>query len=67
MVRVENADQHHERALRCGARILHPPTDYRYGEPQYEVEDLAGHRWTTSQTIADVAPDDRGGTSTPIE
>jgi uncharacterized glyoxalase superfamily protein PhnB len=55
MVRVENTDDYHERALRCGARILRPPTDYPYGERKYEVEDLAGHRWTLSQTIADVA------------
>jgi uncharacterized glyoxalase superfamily protein PhnB len=67
MVRVDNADEHHEPALRCGAPILHQPTDYPYGERQYEVEDLAGHCWTFSQTIADVAPEDWGGTSKPIE
>lgn len=49
--------------LGYAARILHPPTDYPYGERQYEVEDLAGHRWTFSQTIADVAPEEWGGES----
>jgi uncharacterized glyoxalase superfamily protein PhnB len=66
MVRVEDADAHHERARRSGARILHPPTDYPYGERQYEVEDLAGHRWSFSQSIADVAPEQWGGTSKSI-
>jgi len=44
-----------------GARILRPPADYPYGERQYTAEDLAGHRWTFSQTIADVAPEEWGG------
>jgi uncharacterized glyoxalase superfamily protein PhnB len=63
MVRVEDADAHHARALLHGARILDPPTDFPYGERQYNAEDLAGHRWTFSQTIADVAPEDWGGES----
>jgi hypothetical protein len=29
----------------------------------YTVEDLGGHRWTLCQSIADVAPEDWGGTS----
>jgi hypothetical protein len=36
---------------------------YPYGERQYTAEDLAGHRWTFTQAIADVAPEDWGGTS----
>ncbi len=64
MVRVEDVDTHHQHARRTGARILEPPTDHPYGERQYSVEDLAGHRWTFSQSIADVAPEDWGG-STP--
>jgi uncharacterized glyoxalase superfamily protein PhnB len=63
MVRVEDVDAHYEHAKKCGARILHPPTDYPYGERQYEVEDLAGRRWSFSQSIADVAPEEWGGTS----
>jgi len=35
--------------------------DYPYGERQYTVEDPGGHRWTFSQTIADVAPEKWGG------
>jgi uncharacterized glyoxalase superfamily protein PhnB len=63
MVRVEDAHAHCERAREHGARILEEPTDFPYGERQYAAEDLAGHRWTFSQTLADVAPEDWGGIS----
>jgi uncharacterized glyoxalase superfamily protein PhnB len=62
MVRVEDAHSHHERAKQRGARILGPPTDYPYGERQYTAQDPGGHYWTFSQSIADVAPEDWGGT-----
>jgi uncharacterized glyoxalase superfamily protein PhnB len=62
LVRVEDADSHHERAAAQGARIVRPPTDYPYGERQYTAEDLAGHRWTFSQSIADVDPLSWGAT-----
>jgi len=65
-VRVEDAGRHHERANESGARILHPPTDYPYGERQYTAEDLGGHRWTFSQSIADVDPASWGATSINI-
>jgi hypothetical protein len=41
-----------------GAPIVSSPADYPYGERQYTAEDLAGHRWTFTQAIADLAPDD---------
>lgn len=63
MVRVEDADGHHVRAAAKGARILQPPASYPYGERQYTAQDLAGHGWTFSQSIADVAPEAWGGTS----
>jgi len=63
MVRVEDADAHHEQAVRNGARILSPPTDYPYGERQYTAEDPAGHHWTFSQSIADVDPGEWRGTA----
>lgn len=55
-VRVEDANSHHDHAQQHGARILTSPTDYPYGERQYTAEDLAGHRWTFSQSIADIDP-----------
>jgi len=65
MVRVDDVDAHYERARERGARILGPPTDYPYGERQYTAVDLGGHTWTFSQSIADVAPEDWGGTAGP--
>lgn len=67
LVRVEDANRHHEHARQRGARILQPPADYPYGERQYSAEDLAGHRWSFSQSIADVAPEDWGGASSTSE
>jgi uncharacterized glyoxalase superfamily protein PhnB len=62
MVRIDDVHQHHERARARGGRILRPPQDYPYGERQYSVEDLGGHRWNFTQSIADVDPRDWGGT-----
>ncbi len=63
MVRVENVDDHYDYARQRGARIIEPPADYPYGERQYSTEDLAGHRWTFTQSINDVAPEEWGGES----
>ncbi|MGA8728831.1 MAG: VOC family protein [Terracidiphilus sp.] len=61
-VRIEDALAHCERARQHGARILTEPVDHMYGERQYNAEDFAGHRWDFTQTIADVDPNDWGGT-----
>jgi uncharacterized glyoxalase superfamily protein PhnB len=61
MVRVEDAGAHCERAREHGAQILMEPTDMMYGERQYTAEDLAGHHWTFTETIDDVAPETWGG------
>jgi uncharacterized glyoxalase superfamily protein PhnB len=61
VVRVEDAKAHCERARQHGARIVMEPTDFEYGERQYTAEDLAGHRWTFSETLAYVDPADCGG------
>jgi len=63
MVRVEDARAHCERARAHGVTIVMEPTDFEYGERQYTAEDLAGHQWTFSETLADVAPEEWGGTS----
>ena len=63
-VHVENVDEHFERARQSGARILKSPADMPFGERQYTVEDPWGHRWTFSQSIADVAPE-AGGARQP--
>jgi uncharacterized glyoxalase superfamily protein PhnB len=63
MVRVDDANAHCERAQAHGARIVMEPTDFEYGERQYTAEDPAGHQWTFSETLADVAPEEWGGIS----
>jgi uncharacterized glyoxalase superfamily protein PhnB len=62
LVRVEDADAHRARAEIAGATILTEPADWPYGERQYTAEDPGGHRWTFSESIADVDPADWGGT-----
>jgi len=61
MVRVEDVDQHYNRSKESGATIIRPPETYMFGERQYTVEDIGGHRWTFSQSVADVNPEDWGG------
>lgn len=63
MVRVENATEHYGHVKAQGARILMELTDFEYGERQYAAEDLAGHQWTFSETLADVVPEEWGGTT----
>jgi uncharacterized glyoxalase superfamily protein PhnB len=63
IVRVEDVDAHYKQSRERGARILNPLEDFPYGERQYTAEDLDGHRWTFSQSIADLAPEDWGATA----
>ena len=61
LMRVADANAHHEQAKKTGALILQPPTDFPYGERQYNAEDIGGHVWTFSESIADVDPASWGG------
>jgi uncharacterized glyoxalase superfamily protein PhnB len=63
MVRVDDVKAHCDRAREYGARIVMEPADFEFGERQYTAEDPAGHQWTFSETLADVAPENWGGTS----
>jgi uncharacterized glyoxalase superfamily protein PhnB len=63
MLRVEDARSHCEVARAHGARILMEPTDFEYGERQYNAEDPWMHQWTFTETLADVAPEEWGGTT----
>jgi uncharacterized glyoxalase superfamily protein PhnB len=67
LVRVDDAARHHEQAAAAGARIGQPPTEYPYGEKQYGAEDPWGHRWTFSESIADVDPASWGATSINLD
>ncbi len=62
MVHVEEVDSLYEQAKSIGARVIHPPADHPFGERQFTVEDIGGHRWTFSETIADIDPAAWGGT-----
>jgi uncharacterized glyoxalase superfamily protein PhnB len=59
-VRVPDVDAHYDCASAFGAMTFGPPTTYRFGERQYTAEDLAGHRWSFTQSVADIAPEDWG-------
>jgi len=62
MVRVDDVHTHCARARSCGATIVMEPTDFPFGERQYTAGDPAGHQWTFSETLEDVAPETWGGT-----
>ena len=61
LVRIEDADAHHAKALAAGVRIIRPPQSHPFGERQYTAEDFEGHIWTFSQTIDDIDPASWGG------
>ena len=63
MVRVDDLDAHYRTALEGGATILSEPATHSYGERQYAAADLAGHRWTFTQSVADVEPEQWGGST----
>jgi uncharacterized glyoxalase superfamily protein PhnB len=63
LVRVPDVRAHCAHARDSGALILMEPIDFEYGERQYTAQDPAGHRWTFSETLADVAPEEWGGAS----
>ena len=60
-VRIEGVDAHCNRAKEHGARITQEPVTHPYGERQYNADDLAGHSWTFSESMADMHPEDWGG------
>jgi uncharacterized glyoxalase superfamily protein PhnB len=62
-VRVENIDAHCARARDHGARITEGPVTHPYGERQYNAVDFAGYTWTFSESVADVHPEEWGGTA----
>lgn len=62
-VRVEDVGAQFNRSRALGARVREPLTDREYGERDFTVEDMAGHRWQFAETIHDVAPEDFGCTT----
>jgi uncharacterized glyoxalase superfamily protein PhnB len=65
-IRVEDADRHCQHAAAAGAKVGEPPTEYPFGEKQYGAQDPWGHRWTFSESTADVDPASWGATGINI-
>jgi uncharacterized glyoxalase superfamily protein PhnB len=61
MLRVDDVAAACARAVQAGAAVAREPTEFPFGERQCTLVDPWGHRWTLSQTVADVAPEDWGG------
>lgn len=59
---VDDVDAHYARATRERAKIVEELHETIYGERQYGVEDLDGHRWIFSQHARDVSPKEWGAT-----
>jgi uncharacterized glyoxalase superfamily protein PhnB len=61
-VRVEDVRAQYERVKSHGASIVADLAEQPFGELQFTVDDLAGHRWEFCQSVRDVAPEEWGGT-----
>jgi uncharacterized glyoxalase superfamily protein PhnB len=57
---VEDVESHCQRSKAAGATIVEEPHETVYGEFQYAVIDLDGHRWLFSRHARDLAPEDWG-------
>lgn len=64
---VEDVEAHFGRTRAAGAKIIEELHETIYGEFQYGVEDLEGHRWLFSRHARDADPAEWGATvSLPI-
>jgi uncharacterized glyoxalase superfamily protein PhnB len=63
MLRVEDVAHLCDRVRENGGTIVREPRDFPYGERQCTILDPAGHRWTLTQTLHDIAPEDWGGSA----
>jgi uncharacterized glyoxalase superfamily protein PhnB len=57
---VDDVDAHYAKAKSAGAKIIEDLNETCYGERQYGVEDLEGHRWLFSQHVRDTDPAEWG-------
>jgi uncharacterized glyoxalase superfamily protein PhnB len=57
-----DVEPHFEHAVLAGAKVIAPPADKPYGQRQYTVEDPEGHRWSFSEQVRDVLPEEWGAT-----
>jgi PhnB protein len=59
---IPDVEAHFDRAVRAGATVIAMPEDKPYGQRQYTVEDPEGHRWSFSELVRDVLPEEWGAT-----
>jgi len=59
---VADVDAHYSRAKEQGAYVWEELHETVYGERQYGVKDLDGHRWLFSQHVRDMKPEEWGAT-----
>ncbi|HEY1904252.1 MAG TPA: VOC family protein [Terracidiphilus sp.] len=59
---VADVDAHYQQSRQQGAVIWEDLHETIYGERQYGVKDLDGHRWLFSRHARDTAPQDWGAT-----
>ena len=59
---VEDVDAYFERVKSAGAKIFENLNETPYGERQFGVEDIEGHRWLFSRHVRDVSPEEWGAT-----
>ena len=59
---VADVDAHYARSRQQGAVVWEELHETVYGEHQYGVKDLDGHRWVFSEHARDIAPQDSGAT-----
>jgi RNA polymerase sigma-70 factor (ECF subfamily) len=59
-VTVNGIDSHYEHAVAEGARITMPLEDAFYGFRRYEADDLEGHRWHFTESLAAIAAREQG-------
>lgn len=67
MLRVDDVAALCDRVRKHGGEIVREPHDFSYGERQCTIRDPAGHRWTLTQTLHDVAPEEWGGITVDAE
>jgi uncharacterized glyoxalase superfamily protein PhnB len=64
---VADVDAHYAKTRQQGATIWEELHETIYGERQYGVEDLEGHRWLFAEHVRDVSPEKWGATiTTPL-
>ena len=64
---LPDVNGHYARVKAAGAQIVEDLNEPAYGERQFAVTDLEGHRWLFSQHVRDVDPKEWGATVADVE